>query len=165
MNSVDLFIKEDRWNLLPEELHPFLTEVCEKILQDHSIKPDQVDLSLTYTNDSDIQTLNAQFRNKDAPTDVLSFQQFDDLKSIQNAIKHHPVSLGDIVISYETSLKDAETQQKTAKDHVVHLFVHGLLHLLGYDHIQEEEAKIMESYEIKFLASYNISDPYQIGSK
>ena len=115
------------------------------------------------TDDAEIQDLNHRYRNKDQATDVLSFQQYEDIDTIQAALSLHKISLGDIILSYDTLVKDAESQKKSYGNHFIHLFVHGMLHLLGYDHEHNEEAHEMEQYEIKLLAGYGISDPYRIG--
>ncbi|WP_374395524.1 rRNA maturation RNase YbeY, partial [Tabrizicola sp.] len=71
-----------------------------------------------------------------------------------------PESLGDIAIAWETCAREAEAQGKPMADHVTHLLVHGVLHLLGYDHIEEEDAALMEGLEVRILASLGVSDPY-----
>ena len=162
-NTLTLTINDSRWKALAETSVDILLEIYCSILANHGIDSEKAEVSLLLTNDSEIQQFNDQYRNKNKPTDVLSFQQFDDLESIQNALAKHPISLGDIILSFDTMVKDAETQNKSHQDHLIHLFVHGLLHLLGYDHELTEEAEIMEAYEIKFLAQYNIADPYQSG--
>lgn len=155
---------DSRWDSLVAETLPILQTLSLEILEDHQLDPTRVEVSLLFTDDAEIQHLNATFRNKDAPTDVLSFHLFDDLDAAKEAVSQHPQSLGDIILSYDTLLKDAAHQGKTPKNHLIHLFVHGLLHLIGYNHVDAEEAKEMEAYEIKVLAKLNISDPYQIGT-
>jgi probable rRNA maturation factor len=159
---LDYTIDDPRWQELVEENLTFLKTIYAKVIKEHTLDPALIEVSLTFTNDETIQRLNATYRNKDQPTDVLSFQLFDDLESLKIALKNHPHSLGDIVISFETAKKGALHQKKTFKNHLSHLFVHGLLHLLGYDHIEPAEAAVMEDYEIKILSHYNIANPYQI---
>ncbi|MAP24715.1 MAG: rRNA maturation RNase YbeY [Rickettsiales bacterium] len=162
-NNLIQTINDPRWNKLLETSDDILLDIYCFILAEHGIDSTKTEVSLLFTNDHEIQQFNHQYRNKNKPTDVLSFQQFDDLDSIQDALTKHPISLGDIILSFDTMIKDAETQNKSHQDHLIHLFVHGLLHLLGYDHELTEEAEVMEAYEIKFLAQYNIADPYQSG--
>ena len=100
-----------------------------------------------------MQTLNSQWRGKDAPTNVLSFPAGD--------APGEPGPLGDIVIAYETAAKEAEEATMPFGDHVSHLVVHGVLHLLGFDHMQDDEAERMEQLERRGLASLGIADPYR----
>ena len=114
-----------------------------------------VELSLVFTDDEAIQKLNAEWRDKDKPTNVLSFPAFpvepgDPL----------PPMLGDIVLAYETVVSEAELEQKPLENHITHLIIHGLLHLLGYDHETDEEAEEMEALERRALARLAIPDPY-----
>jgi probable rRNA maturation factor len=111
------------------------------------------EISVVFTDDSEQQTLNKQWRNIDAPTNVLSFPLIEP---------HAPVSglLGDIILARETVEREAREQGKSLADHVTHLVVHGFLHVLGYDHLDEDEALHMEGLETQILASLGISDPY-----
>ena len=103
-------------------------------------------------DDTVVQDLNARFRQKDRPTNVLSFP------AAESAFPH----LGDIVLGLEYCLTEAEAQGKTIKDHLSHLVVHGVLHLLGYDHIEDEEAEEMEGEERTILAGLGIADPFAL---
>lgn len=107
-----------------------------------------LEISIVLTNDEEIQTLNREYRGQDKPTNVLSFPQ--DV----------PILLGDIVVAYETLARETNEQNKSFKDHFTHMLVHGCLHLLGYDHIQEAEAENMETLEITILSSLGIKNPY-----
>lgn len=110
-------------------------------------------ISLLLCDDAAIQRLNASFRGKDKPTNVLSFPapvMPGDLAP----------SLGDIALAYETCAREAEVEGKTIADHLAHLVIHGTLHLLGYDHETDSEAEAMEALEIRVLAGLGIDDPY-----
>ncbi len=114
------------------------------------------EVAINLSNDKQIQSLNRQFRDKDAPTNVLSFP-FD------NEFAHNmpgPKPLGDIILALETITLEAKQQDKPLDHHIAHLVVHGILHLFGYDHIEEEEAQEMERLETKILASLSIPCPY-----
>lgn len=117
-------------------------------------------IGLLLTNDAEIQKLNAKFRQQDKPTNVLSFpaeaDEFDQLFAEPDEL----IFLGDIAMAYETLMAEAEAQKKTVKKHFIHLLVHSILHLLGYDHIENEPAVEMEILEIKLLATINIENPY-----
>ena len=96
--------------------------------------------------------LNAQYRGKDSPTNVLSFPA-------EIAVPEC-VLLGDLAICWPVVLDEAQQQQKAPRDHFVHLFVHGVLHLLGMDHEEESEAQTMEALEVRILSQLGIADPY-----
>ncbi len=101
----------------------------------------------------EIQQLNRDYRGKDQPTNVLSFPS-DLPVEIEEAI------LGDVVICLEVVRKEALEQDKSFENHLLHMAVHGTLHLLGYDHMEEDEAETMESLEIKLLADLGVDNPY-----
>ena len=114
------------------------------------------ELSVVFTDDSTVQKLNAQWRARDKPTNVLSFPAFSfDGKGTL------PPMLGDIVLAGETVRREAALEGKPFEHHLSHLVVHGLLHLLGYDHEQETEAEAMEALERRALAALAIPDPYE----
>lgn len=114
-----------------------------------------VTISLLFADDTKIRSLNADWRDKDKPTNVLSFP------AVHPPGLPGPQFLGDIVLAYETCAREAEEEDKTFVDHVTHLVIHGTLHLLGYDHIDEAEAEEMEALEREALATLGINDPYQ----
>ncbi|TDX89117.1 putative rRNA maturation factor [Neorhizobium sp. R1-B] len=113
------------------------------------------ELSLVFTNDASIQEINAEWRGKDKPTNVLSFPAFPLAPG-----KMPGPMLGDIVIARETVEREAVDLDKTFEDHLTHLLVHGFLHLFGYDHMQADEAEKMEALETRILAKLGLSDPY-----
>ncbi|NCX94144.1 MAG: rRNA maturation RNase YbeY [Gammaproteobacteria bacterium] len=104
-------------------------------------------------NSDEIQTLNRDYRNKDKPTNVLSFP-FEAPPGIDIDL------LGDIIICPQVVFEEAQAQGKPYLDHFAHILIHGVLHLLGYDHLEEQEAEQMESKEIGLLAELNIRNPY-----
>lgn len=117
--------------------------------------PRQCELGLTFTDDAHIAALNAEWRSKQGPTNVLSFPVVEMRPG--DAL---PPMLGDIAIAFETVSREAQEQGKPFIDHLTHLIVHGLLHLLGYDHIEDDEAEAMESLERRILRHLAIPDPY-----
>lgn len=115
------------------------------------------ELSLVFTNDEQIQQLNAQWRNINKPTNVLSFPAFP----IEAGEQPGPM-LGDIIIAFETVKREAEEENKEFSHHLTHMIVHGVLHLLGYDHEEDDEAEEMEAHERAILNRLNIADPYML---
>lgn len=119
------------------------------------------DIGLLLTSNAEIQKLNHNFRQQDKPTNVLSFPADADDNDDLFAQEDDEVYLGDIAMAYETLMAEAAAQNKPIKHHFIHLLIHSILHLLGYDHIEEDEAIEMESIEIKLLTMINIENPYQ----
>jgi probable rRNA maturation factor len=115
------------------------------------------EVSLALVSDEKIQSLNAQFRNKNQPTNVLSFPGLE--------IDGTTPLLGDIVLAFETIVRESSERSIKLEDHMVHLIVHGFLHLLGYTHEVETEAQTMESIEIKTLEGLGIDNPYVKGEE
>ncbi len=113
------------------------------------------EISVHLCNDAEMATLNQTYRGKQGPTNVLSFAPVMD-----EASRDGEHLLGDIVLSYETLTGEAVAQAKSFEAHLAHLLVHGLLHLLGYDHQEDAEATLMESHEIKLLATMGYANPY-----
>lgn len=150
----DVAINADGWQS-EHSLRMLVDRVLEATL--HVLEFDDADseLSLVFTDDANIRTINSKWRHIDKATNVLSFPAFP----IQPGQRPGPI-LGDIVIARETVQREAQEENKSFDDHLSHLIVHGLLHLTGYDHQNDDEAEQMESLERKILASLGISDPY-----
>ncbi len=125
----------------------------------HTEKPVSVNLCLS--NNSEVHLLNKEFRQMDKPTNVLSFANIDDDDFSLQISYGDVIELGDIIIALETMENEAETKHISLHDHYCHLFIHGILHLLGFDHQEDEEAEIMENYEIQILQLFNINNPYE----
>lgn len=113
------------------------------------------DVVVLLTHDAAVRDLNGRFRDKDKPTNVLSFPA-PELPEHLGAAPH----LGDIVLAYGVCASEAEAQGKTLADHLSHLVVHGVLHLLGRDHEDDAEAEEMEAEEREILAQIGVADPY-----
>lgn len=123
----------------------------------------KVSVSLCLCDDAQMRQLNQQHRQIDKPTNVLSFPAYDMAGDMagQQIDGDVPALLGDIVIAAETVMREADDMQMPVADHLIHLFVHGMLHLFGHDHIDDELAETMETLEVKFLANIGVPNPYQ----
>lgn len=126
-----------------------------------------VEISLVFTNDENIQALNRDYRDKDKPTNVLSYPDtpLSQAELSGAVLMDEPLLLGDIVMARETLIREAEEQSKSFRDHLTHLLVHGVLHLAGFDHMEENEAEKMENLEIMILQSLHISNPYELSDQ
>lgn len=118
----------------------------------------QPECSVLICDDAQIRALNADFRDKDKPTNVLSFPQFEAFQ-VPATGTHY---IGDIAMSYDTLVREAAAANLSLTDHATHLFVHSFLHLFGYDHMNDEDAEQMEGLEVAILAPLGIKNPYAI---
>jgi probable rRNA maturation factor len=163
---VDTLIEDDRWTAL--DLAPLAMRAAQAALAGAGVAPQGFTLCLMACDDARIAALNAQFRGKAQPTNVLSWPSEDLTDGGQGRHPARPLpggpgeawSLGDIALAYETCAREAAEQGKPLTDHACHLIVHGVLHLLGYDHEDEPDADLMEGIEIDALATLGIANPY-----
>ena len=116
-------------------------------------------LSVLLTNDSGIKKINKKYRKINKPTNVLSFPQNDERLITKKGFK---IILGDIVISLEKIVKESKLQNKKPSDHLTHMVIHSILHLLGFNHEKSKDFKIMKKKEINILSKLSISSPYVI---
>jgi probable rRNA maturation factor len=123
--------------------------------------PAAIELSLVLTSDAEQRSLNRRYRGRDAPTNVLSFPIGEAADGHPpGTIPGAPLLLGDVVLARETIAREAAERQKPFADHLRHLVVHGVLHLLGYDHLEDSEARQMEALETAILRQLGVPDPY-----
>ena len=150
---IEVLIEDQSWEALsPEEI----AEDCLAAAREELPKaPLGKTVTALLTSDEAVQTLNRDFREKDKPTNVLSFPA-EPMPGLPEEMQ----PLGDLALARETCLREATDKGISAKDHVAHLIVHGLLHLLGYDHLSEGEAEEMEALERRILERLGIGDPY-----
>ncbi len=120
-----------------------------------------VEVAVRLSDDAEVQALNRDYRGKDRPTNVLSFPQYDqqDFAMLANT-DDGEILLGDIVLALETCTREAAAKGVSLADHAAHLMVHGTLHLLGYDHLDDVSGDAMEAMETKALAKLGLADPY-----
>jgi probable rRNA maturation factor len=126
--------------------------------------PAAIEVSVRFTSDAEVHVLNRQYRGKDKPTNVLSFPmvQRDLLETVTENSDDGEVLLGDIVLAHGVCAAEALERHVSIEDHATHLIVHGLLHLLGYDHMNDAEAEAMEEMERAALRGLGLHDPYLV---
>lgn len=167
--QIDICTTDPRWDslALPHPLTETLQTAITLAYQNGNFMPPEnappentphVELSVVLTNDAEIQELNNEYRGKNKPTNVLSFATYTDGDTPH--IAGIPCMLGDIILAFDTIMAESKSANKTPHAHLTHLCIHGTLHLLGYDHITESDAQIMETLETELLATLNITDPY-----
>jgi probable rRNA maturation factor len=153
--TIDIAIEAAAWKKLPDA-EAIARRAVEATLDDAGISDGEIGIVLC--DDAHMQELNRKWRGKNKPTNVLSFPA----NASGDGIPRH---FGDIVLAYETLTREAKAEGKTAEAHLSHLAVHGMLHLLGSDHENDDAAEAMENLERKILARLGISDPYPSGER
>ena len=148
---MSLIISLDEGIDIEKSLNNKLNKIVSTILDQEKMSDCVINLRLL--NDKEMKKLNMQFRQKDKTTNVLSFPN-DDISVKQTK------NIGDIAISVEYVKAEAKKEGKTFDDHIIHMLAHGVYHILGYDHENNENAVIMENKEIQTLKKINISNPY-----
>jgi probable rRNA maturation factor len=150
--SVEIIVESPLW-----EAEPGIEGALQRAVAETSaaITTEDVELAIVLTNDARIRALNHAWRGFDKPTNVLSFPAGD-----RGGGEGSPALLGDIVIAYETTKREAQAQGTPFLHHLTHLTVHGFLHLRGYNHEADDEAETMERLERQILARLDIPDPY-----
>ena len=157
--AIDVAVEHEAWGA-PDRLTALAERAAAAALTVAADAPSDVDtptdveVSLVLCDDAFIRALNKTWRGKDQPTNVLSFP------TEAMAPEAGPALLGDIVVAYETSAREAGEEGRSLDDHLAHLIVHGMFHLLGYDHGDEREADVMEGLETRALEALGIVSPY-----
>jgi probable rRNA maturation factor len=159
-------IEDDRWQAAG--LPALAERAALAALRGLNLPPAGFQIVVMGCDDARIAALNADFRGKPQPTNVLSWpseerapQQPGTAPELPDpGTPDDPVELGDIALAYETCAAEAQGQGKTLEAHVTHLLVHGILHLLGYDHADDGDAGLMEALEVRILETLGIADPY-----
>lgn len=148
---IDVEIEDPAWTTAEPAAEALSRAAAEAVLAYEHLS--DRNLTILLAGDAAVRDLNARFRRQDKPTNVLSFP------AMPNPERH----LGDVALAYETCAREAVEQDKTLAAHLQHLVAHGVLHLLGYDHMTDEEASEMEGLERVVLAELGIADPYAAG--
>ncbi len=166
MNALDIVEQDPRWADL--DLSQHAERAITQALLHLGIDPESAEVTVLGCDDARIADLNADFRGKPAPTNVLSWPA-EERGAARDGDNPLPLKadfdgmleLGDIAISYDTCQTEARTAHKRMQDHVAHLIVHGLLHLLGYDHERDADATLMERIEVEILGKMGLDNPYR----
>lgn len=159
--NVEVVLEDPRWE--DAGLAKLAESAFAATLSHLGFSPDAWETAVLACSDQQIIELNARFRAKAAATNVLSWPSEDRSAKIEGACPVAPTNdgeLGDIAISYETCVKEAQESGITLTNHATHLIVHGILHLLGYDHERHGDGDLMEATEIAILAKLGVSNPY-----
>lgn len=159
--TVALAVEEPAWERIGVgDLRRFCAETFAAAAAGAGLGADlSTEASVTLADDAAVRGLNAEWRNKDRPTNILSFP----MESIAPGQNPGPL-LGDLVLAFETCERESRAEAKTMGDHFRHLLVHGFLHCLGYDHVDDEGAEAMERLEIAILARLGVANPYDDGT-
>lgn len=162
--KVEIASDYSKWHLRKEINSDLFADIVEDILKRYNnfnvVK--EVEVSILLTDDSKMKSLNKEFRGVEKSTNVLSFPDLDVNWKLLLEFKpdDNYIYLGDIAFGYQIVFDEAESKKISFEDHFKHLLIHAILHLLGYDHIEDDEAQIMEALEIDILKNYKIKSPY-----
>ncbi len=181
--KVEIIIENDNWD--SKEIKKLIENVTKAVFSYLKLQHDDIEISVLCTGDDEIRVLNKTYRGIDSPTNVLSFpmesdSEYDDFDCACGGDCHcsdssgcgcgccnvdaeqdaMPCVLGCSAFAYETIDKESREQGKSFDDHMKHLVVHSVLHLLGYDHVEDEEAEKMEDLEVKILQTIGVGNPY-----
>jgi len=166
MDDLHIVEEDRRWSAL--DLAALGQRAVTATLRHLDVDPSAAEVSILACNDDRISALNADYRGKPAPTNVLSWPSQERGAPDDGGIPLPPkpdfddvLELGDIAISYDTCSTEAQAMGKSMADHVTHLLVHGVLHLLGYDHERDADAALMEQIEVEVLGKLGLDDPYK----
>lgn len=154
--TLSIAVEDEAWLALAD-LDRLVQTAVTAALSGAGADRDRGEIALLLTNDRSIAAINAEWRGNNKPTNVLSFSAAPGLPVPEG--EERP--LGDIVLAYGVVAREAAEQGKTLREHTAHLIVHGVLHLLGFDHETDAEAQEMERLEAGILKGLGISDPYE----
>ena len=157
---IEIEVEEEAWLTAAPSAEDWVRRAATTVLQRPEAAdflgaddPD-VDVTVLLADDDAVADLNSRFLGKPGPTNVLSFPAPDSARP----------HLGDVILAYGVCVREAEGQGKTLDHHLAHLTVHGVLHLLGWDHLTDAEADVMEGLERDILAGLGVPDPYAVGA-
>ena len=161
--TIDCLIEDRRWDVL--DLAALAGAASDAALSELGLEPSVWEISLMGCDDTRMAALNASFRDKNRPTNVLSWPSDERGVAVAGDMPVAPdpadPELGDIAIAYDTCEAEAQAAGKPLPEHVTHLIVHATLHLLGYDHERDADATLMEGLETRILGKMGLDDPYR----
>jgi probable rRNA maturation factor len=164
---LELRIDGGNWGV-PAEVEGVAVRAVTAAMETAGLGDSAVEVSLFLTTDEAITALNAQFRGQPKPTNVLSWPAFalappapGERPPLPRALPGEAMPIGDIALAFETVAAEANDQNLAFDDHATHLIIHGVLHLLGFDHERDEDAEVMEGIERVALARLGVADPYR----
>ena len=162
--TIEIAQDNNEWDLYSEINPKLFKQILNEVIKNYKnfSKIKNIELSVLLTNNNRIQQLNQEFRNKNSATNVLSFPDVDiDFRQI---LEFEPnldyMYLGDVAFAFETIFQEAEKKKIDFLNHFKHLLLHSILHLIGYDHKDDEETEIMQNIEVRILQRLSISSPY-----
>lgn len=157
--EIDISLQDPMWETIPDVeklVHRAVETAINSAHLPREVADKDLEISIVLANDDLVQVLNKEYRGQDKPTNVLTFASIDnDEPQIGDEY-----NLGDVILSFQTLERESQEQDKFMNDHFFHLLVHGTLHILGYDHIEEDDANTMETLEIRILEKLGIQNPY-----
>jgi len=160
-------IEEGAWEDRLEDAEALVLRAAEAALaRAEGVPRGAAELSVVLADDETVRGLNHQYRGKDKPTNVLSFPLHEEEDGPAESLAPGgplPILLGDVILAYGVVARESSEQGKPFADHLTHLVIHGVLHLLGYDHIEDADADRMENLETEILSGLGIPDPYAGG--
>ncbi len=161
--DIDIIVRDSCWEAAVHDV----VEVCRVsacVAFSAGGRPGVAEAALVLADDDFVAGLNRQYRNRGGATNVLSFAATDfsdhELSAMEPTMENSPIMLGDIIVARETMVREAAESGISIEHHLRHLVVHGMLHLLGFDHMTDDEAAEMESRETQILATLGVADPY-----
>jgi probable rRNA maturation factor len=159
--ATEVIIEDDRWDAAG--LEPLAQRAVGAVFAHLGLDPEAWEVVVLGADDARLAELNGAFRDKPVPTNVLSWPSAERGARTPGSEPEPPSGdpgLGDIALAWETCAREAADQGKPPEQHFLHLIVHGVLHLLGYDHVREGDGDLMESRETAILATLGVPDPY-----
>lgn len=160
--DLDVIVRDEGWHAAIANVVDICRASAGAAFAAGVSKPVAAEAALVLADDAFVATLNQEYRNKSGPTNVLSFAALDDDGPEVPSGTGAPVMLGDIIVARETTEREADEAGVGIEHHLRHLVVHGMLHLLGYDHLEDDDAEEMETLEIQVLEAMGVPDPYGV---
>ncbi|MDR1982910.1 MAG: rRNA maturation RNase YbeY [Holosporaceae bacterium] len=154
--NLEISVEFNAWN--KKEIKSIVNECAYAVFSEIKLNDNNVEICFLFTDNDEIRTLNKTYRGINKPTNVLAFPA--NLPTGKND-EYHIRILGSIALAFETIEQESINQGKSIQNHMKHLIVHGLLHLLGYNHLETRETEQMEALEMKILKKLNVENPYK----